>query len=247
MRFRPIAVAAAATALIVLPVAAADAAPTTRLQVRSCQTGDSAKARHATFYARMHAVRGTSRMLMRFSLVYRDARGTRPVPAPQLAHWRRSRPGVQTFGYAQTVTGLQAGGSYAAVVDYRWVDASGKTIRTARRMSGDCRQDGRLPNLAVTRVASRPGDAAGTLLYSVDVANTGGAQARNVLVDLFVDGAGTDSARVDAIDPGETVTVRVSGPVCRERVRAVVDRLDTIHETTEDDNVLRSRCPVLGA
>jgi hypothetical protein len=47
------------------------------------------------------------------------------------------------------------------------------------------------------------------------------------------------------VEPGETVTVRVAGPACAARLRAVVDRADAIHETTEDDNVLRSRCPVV--
>jgi subtilase family serine protease len=150
---------------------------------------------------------------------------------------------VRTFGYAQTVTGLQVGGAYAATVEYRWVDAAGRTVKTLRRTSAECRQDGKLPNLAVTRIAARPGDAAGTLVYSVDVVNRGAAEARAVVVDLFVDDAGADAARVDSVRPGETVTVRVSGPVCVQRVRAVVDRQDAIHETNEDDNVLRSRCP----
>jgi hypothetical protein len=244
MRFRLITALAAAAVLLMVPAAVASAMPTTFLKVRSCQVGASAKQRQATFYGRMHAVPGTNRMMMRFTVV--DRAGDSPaLPAPQLAQWRRSRPGVQTFGYAQTVTGLQVGGAYAATVEYRWVDASGKIVKTLRRTSAECRQDGKLPNLAVTRIAARPGDAAGTLVYSVDVANRGAADARAVMVDLFVDDAGADAARVDLVRPGETVTVRVSGPVCTQRVRAVVDRQDAIHETTEDDNVLRSRCPAV--
>jgi hypothetical protein len=247
MRFRLIIALAAAAALALVPAAVASAAPSTLLKVRSCQVGDSSKQRQATFYGRMRAVSGTSRMMMRFSLVDRGATGTQAVPAPQLAQWRRSRAGVKTFGYAQTVTGLKVGGSYAAVVDYRWLDAGGKTIKTAHRTSSMCRQDGKLPNLAITRIAARPGEANGTLLYSVDVINRGAVEARSVLVDLFVDDAGADGSSIDSVKPGETVTVRISGPACSQRVRAVVDRLDAIHETTEDDNVLRSRCPALGA
>ena len=242
-----IALAPAATAaLLVTPATAAVAAPATSVKVRSCQVGAAAKQRHATFYARMRAVSGSNRLMMRFTMVDRGADGTSLVAAPQLARWRRSRPGVKTFGYAQTVTGLQTGGAYAAIVDYRWVGANGRTIKTARRTSGECRQDGKLPNLAVTRVASRLGDVPGTLVYSVDVTNRGAAEAHAVMVDLFVDDAGADAARVDSIKPGATVTVRVSGPVCGDRLKAVVDRVDAIHETTEDDNVLRSRCPSAG-
>jgi archaellum component FlaF (FlaF/FlaG flagellin family) len=245
MPFRPIIALAAAAALILMPAAVAEAAPSAVLKVRSCQVGDSAKQRQATFYGRMRAVNATARMMMRFTVVDRSADGTALVPAPQLAQWRRSRPRVKTFGYAQTVTGLQVGGAYAAIVEYRWIDANGKTIRTARRTSSECRQDGKLPNLTLTRVAARRGDASGTLVYSVDVTNLGSAEARAVVVDLFVDDAGADAARIDSVKPGETVTVRVSGPACTARLKAVVDRQDAIHETTEDDNVLRARCPAL--
>src|SRR3954453_14485541 len=120
MHFRFIIVFAAAAAPSMTSAAVATAAPSAILKVRSCQVGDSAKQRQATFYGRMRAVPGTSRMMMRFTLVDRGANGTSLVPAPQLAKWRRSRPGVKTFGYAQTVTGLQVGGAYAAMVEYRW-------------------------------------------------------------------------------------------------------------------------------
>src|SRR3954454_16503720 len=143
MPFRSIAALAAAAALVLVPATAAQAAPSTLLKVRSCQVGDTAKQRQATFYSRMRAVPGTSRMMMRFGLVDHSAGGTTPVAAPQLAQWRRSRAGVRTFGYAQTVTGLAVGGSYAATVDYRWLDAGGKTIKSARHTSTDCRQDGK--------------------------------------------------------------------------------------------------------
>jgi hypothetical protein len=245
MRFRVTTVLAAAAALFCVPAAAADAAPRTILKVRSCQTGDSARQRQATFYGRMRAVPGTQRMMMRFSLVDHSSPAASPIPSPQLAQWRRSRPGVKTFGYAQTVTGLQTGGAYAAVVEYRWLGANGKTIKTFKRTSADCRQDGALPNLTLTRVAARAGEAAGTELYSLDVTNNGLALARNVVVDLFVDDAASDAATVDSIPAGATVTVRVSGPSCVQHLRAVVDRRDSIHETTEDDNVLRSRCPAV--
>jgi hypothetical protein len=237
---------ATAFALTLLAAASdpAQAAPLTTLKVRACHAGQDARDRQASFFAQMHSVPGTDRMAMRFTAYVRAADGTlQPVQSGDLQQWRRSRSAVRTFGYAQTVTGLQVGGAYAATVEYRWVDAAGRTVKTLRRTSAECRQDGKLPNLAVTRIAARPGDAAGTLVYSVDVVNRGAAEARAVVVDLFVDDAGADAARVDSVRPGETVTVRVSGPVCVQRVRAVVDRQDAIHETNEDDNVLRSRCP----
>jgi hypothetical protein len=245
MRFQLTIVLAAAVALLASSAAVARAAPHTVLKVRACQVGNTAKERQATFYGRMRSVPHARRMMMRFTLIDRSDGAATVVPAPQLAPWRRSRPGVKAFGYAQTVAGLQTGGAYAAAVEYRWLGAHGKTIKTTRRTSAECRQDGALPNLTITRVAARRGDAAGTLLYSVDVVNTGPAVAHGVVVDLFVDDAGADAATVDTIVPGQVITVRVAGPPCRARLRAVADRKDRIHETTEDDNVLRSRCPAV--
>ena len=246
MRFRRTTTLAVAAALSVVPAAAAHAAPQTLLKVRSCQTGSTAKQRQATFYGRMHATPGTSRMMMRFTLVDQSGASDSIVRSPQLSRWHRSRFGVKTFGWAQTVTHLQMGGAYAAIVDYRWVGPNGKTIRTVRRVSSDCREDGKLPNVTITRVAARPGDALGTELYSIDVTNNGLVAAHGVDIDLFVDNAGADSATLDSIAPGATTTVRVNGPLCTRQVRAVADRQDVLHETNEDDNVLRTRCPSIG-
>ena len=241
MRPRLLTSIVAASLLLTLP-AAASAAPT-RLKVRECQAGDTAKERRATFYARMHAIPGTVRMQMRFTLIERSSTGSSPVRSPALARWRRSRTGVKRFGYAQTVSGLRAGSSYAMAVDYRWIGASGRAIRSARRTSADCRQDGDLANLSVAGITSEPGSAAGTEQYEVEVINRGTRTAEEFRVDLFVDSALADTALIHELEPGETTTVTISGPSCLARVRAVADRGDAVRETTEDDNVLRAPCP----
>jgi len=238
------AVLAALAALLALPSAASAGGPAT-LKVRSCQTGDSSKERLVTFYARMQAVPGTSRMQLRFTLIDRSADGASLVATPKLAKWRKSRVGVEKFGYAQTITGLQKGGAYAATVDYRWRDAKGHTIKSLRRTSADCRQDGELPNLAVGRGEARGGDAPGAIDYQVPVTNRGDADANDLQVELFVDGAAVNAAPVDMAEAGETVFVKFSGPACQRRVRAVVDRKNTVAETTDDHNVLHSRCPAV--
>jgi hypothetical protein len=245
MRIRvPMTLVALAAAAALLPAAAE--ASVTALKVRACQTGKSSKERLATFYGRMEAVPGTHRMLMRFTLIDRSSNGATIVNGPRkLARWKRSRPGVLRFGYAQTVTGLKAGGAYAVIVEFRWVDSHGKTIKSLRRTSGDCRQDGDLANLAVTGISAKPGDALGTELYFVNVVNRGTAAARSFQVDLIVDGAAADAAEVDLLKPGESATLRISGPECKARVRAFADRSDSVPETTEDDNSLRTRCPAV--
>ncbi|MEA2448335.1 MAG: hypothetical protein QOG63_267 [Thermoleophilaceae bacterium] len=244
MRLRLFIWLAALAALLVVPPAASAGGIAT-LKVRSCQTGENSKDRLVTFYARMHAVPGASRMQMRFTLIDRSGDGASLVATPKLAKWRKSRTGVKTFGYAQTITGLQKGGAYAATVEYRWRDDHGRTVKSARRTSGDCRQDGELPNLAISGIEARTGDAAGTVDYTVFVTNRGAAAAHDFQVELLVDGAAVNAAPIDLIEAGETVPVKFSGPACRQRVRAIVDRKNSVSETTEDDNARHSRCPAV--
>ena len=248
MRMRPrLLTAALVTACaLVVPAASADAA-TTLLRVRSCEAGDTAKHRAATFYARMYAVKGTNTMMMRFTLVNKAGDGPPTVvDNPSLSQWRKSRAGVVRFGYAQSVEGLERGGVYAVQVQFRWLDSKGKVIRSVKRTSRSCRQQGSLPNLSVTRVTARAGQASGTEIYSVDVTNSGRGDAQKVGVNLFVDGAAADSYRLDVIKAGDTATVHFTAPACKDGLRAVVDQADKINETNEDDNQLHSRCPAIG-
>jgi hypothetical protein len=219
-----------------------------KVSVRSCQVGDQAKQRRATFYARMHAIAGTRQMQMRFTLV--DSSGDGPataVSAPSLSQWRKSRDGVKTFGYTQRIKNLATGGRYSAQVQFRWLDARGRVIKTAKRTSGECRQQGSLPNLTVSRLAIRPTATAGTFDYSVDVTNAGKGEARGVVVDLFIDNAAADAVQLDLVAPGETARVHITGPACERAVRFAIDRSHTVSETNDDDNVLRARCPVAGS
>src|SRR5438067_12782135 len=127
-----------AAACALAPAASAHAA-TTQLRVRSCETGDTAKHRAATFYARMYAVKGTNTMAMRFTLINRAGDGPPTVvDNPSLAQWRKSHAKVR-FGYAQSVEGLQPGGSYAMQVQFRWLDSHGRVLRSIKRTSSSVR------------------------------------------------------------------------------------------------------------
>jgi hypothetical protein len=236
----------AAACVLIAPAATAHAA-NTLLRVRSCEAGDTPKHRAATFYARMHAVKGTNTMAVRFTLINKAGDGPPTVvDNPSLSQWRRSRAKVNRFGYAQSVEGLEKGGVYAVQVQFRWLDSHGKVIRSVKRTSRSCRQQGSLPNLSVTRVSARAGDSSGTEVYSVDVTNTGRGKAQKFGVNLFVDGAAADSHGIDELKSGDTVTVHFTAPVCKQELRAVVDQAGKINETNEDDNILRARCPAIG-
>jgi CARDB len=244
MRIRLPILLAAAAALIVPPASAGAPAPAV-VKVRACETGDASRERLATFYGRMRAVPGTHRMQMRFTLIDRSSGRAGLVPTPKLAKWRKSKPGVMRFGYSQTIVGLQRGAAYAVTVEFRWRDERGKTIKRLRRTSSDCRQEGELPNLAVAGIEAKPGDAVGTFDYEISVVNKGGEDARAFRVDLLVDGATADAAEIDLLEPGETVSVEISGPACQSRIRAVIDRRNAVRETIEDDNGRSVRCPTV--
>lgn len=230
---------------LLVPAAGAQAAKT-QLSLRACHTGDAPTDRTATFYARMYAVKHTKRMAMRFTLINRAAGRASLVSSPGLAQWRRSRPGVKRFGYAQSVEGLEQGGVYAMRVTFRWIGRAGEVIRTVRRSSSSCRQQGPLPNLSVTQISARAGQASGTAVYDVDVTNSGQGSAQNVRLNLFVDGIAADADRIDSLAAGQTVTVHFTAPSCKHWLRAVVDPANKIAETNEDDNTFRVRCPPIG-
>jgi hypothetical protein len=250
VRWKPITLVLTLAALA--PAASAHAAsprsaPVAGVKVASCQAGDQDADRRATFVGHMHAVPGAAQLAMRFQLEerYGGRRFTR-VPAPELHGVRKSRPGVQSYSYAQGVTGLLAGETYRVQVQFRWLDSDGRTLASAKRYSGVCDEPGELPNLRVLDLTARPGIVAGTEAYTVDVINTGLAPATRVALQLVVDGATPDTTTLDSLAPGEIHAIHFTGPACRHRVRAVADPSDTVHETVESDNSLAGACPPQG-
>lgn len=210
------------------------------LECRSSDAG--AETRSATFQGRMRSIPGTDRMLMRFTLMERFGdEKLHSVTVPKLRAWYSAKPGIRDFRYKQTVTGLQGGGEYRVSVDFRWLDADGNLLRKSRRLSGACRQQGELANLEVSSLSILPGPE-GTAVYVVPVTNDGKVAARDVAVELFVDGAATNTGHIAAVEPGETREVRFTGPACKLRLRAVVDPRDAIKERLESDNAGTARC-----
>jgi hypothetical protein len=243
MRKRGLAPLLLATALLLVgPTANAQAADP-GAKVVDCRTGKVPEARLATFEGRVKSFKGATRMGMRFRLMERTpgAAGAQAVDAPKLSPWRKSRVGVKEFTYAQTVKGLASGVTYSVLVQFRWYNADGKVIRKAQRESGTCVQDGQLPNLVLGSVKSSPGSVEGTAVYIVQVGNTGQGDVKSFTVSLIADGAHIDTRTLDGLKAGEFTSVKFTGPYCR-RLRAVVDRGQTVPETVEEDNDLRARC-----
>src|SRR6185503_7629927 len=106
----------------------------------------------------------------------------------------------------------------------------GQPILTTRRRSPRCSQDGGLPNLRIASIDVSRGEVKETSVYKVKVVNRGSAPAENVGVLLRVDGEIVDEEVIESLQPKEVHTVTFNGPVCRERIRVVVDPDKLIEE-----------------
>jgi hypothetical protein len=232
-------------ALAVGPVSAAQAAePHAGVRVLTCETAKDGKPGLVLYSAHMHAVPGTARMSLRIRLFekYGDGEFER-LSAKGLGVWRNSRMGATAFRYKQRVRGLHQGAVYRAVVSYRWLGADGQPFLKARRRSQVCSQGDALPNLRVASIETQPGEVEDTAVYKAKIVNHGDAAAQNVSVLLRVDGEVVDESEViDTLGPGEEQTVTFNGPVCRDKMRVVVDPNEQIAESRELDNVLASTC-----
>jgi hypothetical protein len=221
--------------------AARGPAPAT-VGLRSCDR----EAREAVFSGRMTRVRGSSRMWMRFSIHERAAGADAyaRVRASGLFRWRKSRAGVRRFVHRQRVRGLNEGSVYRAIVDFRWIDATGRVVKRARRRSRACLPSGSLPDLSVARITSSPAVAPGTAVYRLRITNRGVAPARSVGVSLAVDGAVVDTQTIGRLNAHAARWLHFTGPVCTASARAVVDPDRTVAETDEGDNAHEIRCAV---
>src|SRR5947209_785724 len=236
---------AIAAASVVAAAAAAGAsarpAPLAAVHVTACQLSPTSSDRAATFVSTMNAIPGSTRLLMRFRLRERvpGARG-RAVHSRALEAWRKSRPGVPSFTYTQTVNGLPPTSVYWMAVDYRWVGANGRVIRTATRFSGVCSQVGDLNKLKIKDVTAHFDSTDGTTQYDFDLVNNGQAAVRNIRVRLDVDYTAGSSAQLDAIAPGQTQTVELAGGTCSRSLHLIVQ-----HDGDMRRDVLGWHCPPL--
>jgi hypothetical protein len=213
------------------------------VHVTQCKTGARPKDRSATYKSWMRAVPSAERMAVRFKLVVQRPgdESPRSVSNSKLSVWHTSHAGVTKYVYSQTIKRLSPGSSYRTRVRFRWYDSSGNVIKSAKRLSGACVQNGALPNLTVEAVRVSPGPSPGTAVYGVSIGNIGQGVALGFSVEMIVDGALADSRTVDRLDPGASTTIEMNGPAC-SRLRAVVDREQALPETVEADNSLQSPC-----
>jgi hypothetical protein len=229
-------------------LALAPAALPAHVSVTACTHGADPA---AAFEARMHAIGRTSRMQMRFTLQARTGESSewRPVAAPGFGAWLTSERGVARFVYVKRVEQLLAPAAYRAVVRFRWLDAAGRRLASARATSGRCFQPDPRPNLVLRRLLVEPAAAQGERRYVAIVANRGRRASGPFAVDFSV--AETPLGRVSAggLAPGDVARIRLTGPECiaGAEVTAVADHDGAIDERDETDNRLSVPCPPSGA
>lgn len=214
------------------------------VRVLTCEAWKAGKPGQVLYSAHMRAVSGTARMALRIRLLEKYGNGDfKRVSAEGLNVWRKSRAGASAFRYRQRVRGLHRGAVYRAVVRYRWFGSDGEVFMKARRRSEICSQGDALPNLQVAAIETAPGDVENTAVYRATIVNRGAAAAQDIGALLRVDGEVVDeSETIDALQPGEERTVEFNGPVCKEKMRVVVDPDELIAESRERDNVRTLSC-----
>jgi CARDB len=237
------ALVAAALALGAAPGHAASSG----VKMLGCESALDPAARSATFEGRMRVRKGARKMQMRFTLQTRTAEDPtwRKLPASGFGKWLTSDPGVGRYVYTKHIVALEAPASYRAQVRFRWLDADGDRVASARSTSAVCRQTDERPNLRPLGVQARGGADADHARYLVPVVNRGRSLAGPFEVVVSVEGTTLTPAQVPELAPGERALVELQGPPCRDgqMLTVDVDPTGTVDERAEGDNQLSAPCP----
>jgi hypothetical protein len=213
--------------------------------VSSCHADPLQANRFAIFAAQMTSLPGTRTMAVEFELQDRDAGALEfmTVSAPGFGTWVTSQPGVGIFTYSHEVTSLPAPAAFRVLVRARWLDRHRVVIRREVLLSPLCAEPLETADLGLGRALARrhvPGTPAGTVVYGLEVLNSGSAAAGAFAVSLTVNGTALPDASVSGLAAGATALVQFSGPPCTagSTLTAVADPAGAISEPA---NPARSR------
>jgi hypothetical protein len=217
--------------------APAQAAGPASVELTACVPRDRA----AEFEARMGQVADAAKLKMRFKLQARKPgrKAYRRVAAPGFSDWTTADPGTSRYVFTRRVEGLIGPARYRAMVRFKWLDARGKTILSARRFSKSCRQGDHRPNLKVKALAHE-----GKRRYVVLVANNGRTETGAFALQVELAGTPLDPISVDSLEPHSQRLVTVRGRRCvpGTELTATVDPLDLVDERNEHDNQFSATC-----
>ena len=117
-------------------------------RMTACATAQTQAARFLVAEGSMKALRGASRMQMRFELQGRTAerRGWHGLSAPGFGVWSTADATARRYVYQKRVEALTAPGAYRMVVQFRWMNGS-RQVAAQRRVTRVCRQPDLRPDL----------------------------------------------------------------------------------------------------
>jgi hypothetical protein len=193
----------------------------------------------AVFEGRLTPLRRAAKAQMRFTLQARtpEAPEWQRVPADGFGAWITAPPKVGRYLYDKTVEKLIAPADYRAVVQFRWRDAKGRTLRSERAVSKVCHQLDPRPDLQVSAltIGAR---------YVALLTNSGRGDAGPFSVAFTRNGEPLGTVSVDGLAAGATTRVALSAPACAagELIAAQADSGDTVDEADEAGNVLSVTC-----
>lgn len=228
----------ASLALFAVPTGAADAAsPYAKATLERCDRD----AREAVFDGRVSTVRRAAKMQLRFTLQVSTSERPRwrKVQAPTWGEWITAPRSFAKYTYSKTVQELLPPASYRAIVDFRWKDRKGRTVRSERVVSPLCKLPDRRPDLEVRTLGYENGQ------YVATIFNRGRQTAAGQFaVDFIVDGVPSGTVNVGGLAPRTRVTTMVPGPRCLPGtpIEAVVDPRSEVDEADEENDSLSAFC-----
>jgi hypothetical protein len=193
----------------------------------------------AVFEGRVTPLRRAAKAQMRFTLEARTPEEPewQRVPAVGFGTWITAPPKVGRYLYDKTVEKLIAPADYRAVLQFRWRDAKGRTLRSERAVSKVCRQPDPRPDLAVSAltIGAR---------YVAILTNSGRGDAGPFSVAFTRNGEPLGAVSVEGLAAGATTRVALNAPACApgELIAAQADSGDTVDEADEAGNVLSVTC-----
>jgi hypothetical protein len=221
----------------VLAAPAHAAGPPAKVALTTC----APKERAAEFEARMGKVAGAERLKMRFTLQWRKPgqKAYHRIAAPGFRSWSTAAPGKTSWVFSRRVEALVGPARYRALVRFQWLDADGKVVAHAKRVSRACRQPDPRPNLklkSLTRVAKHR--------YAALVVNNGRSASGPFDLQVAVGTKLLEPVSVASLAPGAQTLVKVHGPICAAgtQVIATADPLDLVDERSETDNAFTLTC-----
>ena len=161
------------------------------------------------------------------------------MTAPNWGEWITVPSSFAKYTYSKTVQDLLPPANYRAVVNFRWKDRRGKTIRSERATSLVCRQPDTRPDLVVRNVRFEDGQYVATIFNRGRDSAAGPVRGR-----LHRRRRALGTVEIVGLAPQTPVTAMLPGGKCLPGtpLEAVVDPRSEVDEADEENDSLSGVC-----